>query len=165
MIHILLGLSSCPLQAYSSGSWALFLLAKPTFQEHISLSNNLWWENVEVSPSPFQLITRSIIALQAFFIITFKLSLTTFCHTHPGTPQISHTFTLRGSGDQKFPDLSSSASVDSDKGWQSMSPGILVLFTGPVGLMVTQPTKFNKNKVQITEKHWSRLIGKPNTSL
>ena len=41
------------------------------------------------------------------------------------------------------------ASVISNKGWQSLSPGTLVLLAGPIGLMVTQATEFNKNKVWI----------------
>ena len=81
-----MGLSSNHLQAYPSGSWMLLLLAKSTSQDYISLSINLWWKNVRVSPSAFQLITRSIIPLQAFLIITFKLSLTDFCCAHPETP-------------------------------------------------------------------------------
>ena len=38
-------LSSWHLQASPSGSWTLLLLAKPTFQEYISLSGNLWQKN------------------------------------------------------------------------------------------------------------------------
>ena len=53
---------------------------------------------VEVSLSAFWLITRSIVPLQAFLIITFKLSLTAFCWAHPGMPQICHTLTIRGWG-------------------------------------------------------------------
>ena len=64
---------------------------------------------MEVSPSAFQLITRSIVPLQAFLIIIPKLSLTTFCHAHPGMPQICHNFTIRGVGDQELPDLTSSS--------------------------------------------------------
>ena len=46
VIHILLGLPLHHLQAYyPSGLWMLLLLGKPTSQECISLSNNLWWEN------------------------------------------------------------------------------------------------------------------------
>ena len=57
------------------------------------------------------------------------------------------------------------ASVSSNKGWQSLSPGTLVLLAEPVGLMATQVIKFNKNKVQIAGKCQLRLINKPNTSL
>ena len=38
------------------------------------------------------------------------------------------------------------ASVSSDEGWQSLSSGTLVLLAGPIGLMATQGTKFNKTK-------------------
>ena len=47
VIHVLLGLSSHHLQAYTSGLWMLLLLAKPMSQEHISLSGNLWWKSSE----------------------------------------------------------------------------------------------------------------------
>ena len=57
------------------------------------------------------------------------------------------------------------ASVSSNKKWQSLSQGTLVLLAGPIGLMATQETKFNKNKVQIAGRHQSRLISKLNTSL
>ena len=45
---------TCHLQAYPSGLWMLLLLAKPTSQEHISFSDNLWQENVKASLSAFQ---------------------------------------------------------------------------------------------------------------
>ena len=38
------------------------------------------------------------------------------------------------------------ASVSSDKEWQSLLPGTLVLLAGPIGLMVTQTTEFEKPK-------------------
>ena len=113
----------------------------------------------------FWLIMGSIIPLQAFLIITFKLSLTNFCHTHPGAPQICHNFTLRGVGDQELPDLSLLASVSSDKGQQSLLPGTLVPLAGHIGLKVIQATNFNKNKVWITGKFQLSLINEPNTSL
>ena len=55
--------------------------------------------------------------------------------------------------------------VGSNKGWQSLLPGTLVLLAGPIGLMDTQATKFNKNKVWITGRCQLRLINKPNASL
>ena len=38
------------------------------------------------------------------------------------------------------------ASVSSNGGWQSLPPGTLVLLAGPIGLMGTQTTKFEKKK-------------------
>ena len=62
------------------------------------------------------------------------------------------TTSLReGVGDQELPDPSSSASVSSDKGRQSLPPGTLALLAGPIGLMLTQTTEVNKNKGWITE--------------
>ena len=66
---------------------------------------------------------------------------------------ICHNFSMRGVGDQELSDLSSSASVGSDKGRQSLSPGTLALLAGLIGLMVTETTKVNKNKGWITERH------------
>ena len=149
VIHILLGLSSCHLQAYPSGSWTLLLLAKPASQEHISLSNNLWQENVEVSPSAFWLVTRSIIPFQAFLIKTFKLSLTTFCCAHQGMPQICHTFTMRRWGIRNSLISLCLASIGSDKVQWSLSPGTLVLSAGPIGLMATHAPEFNKNIIKM----------------
>ena len=72
---------------------------------------------------------------------------------------------MRGVGDQELPDPLPLASVGSNKGQQSLPPGTLVLLAGPVGLMVTQATKFNKNKVWITRRCQSRVISELNTSL
>ena len=127
MIHTLLGLSSHHPWAYPSGSWTLLLLEKSMSQEHISLSNKLWWENVEVSPSALWLITGSILPLQAFMMIMCKLSLTTSCHVHSGMPQICHTFTMRGWGIRNSLISLPLASIGSDKVWQSFSLGTLVL--------------------------------------
>ena len=136
MIHILLGLSTSHLQAYPSGFWSLLLLAKPTSQEHISLSNNLQQENMNVSPSALGLITRSFMPLQDFLITTFNLSLIDLCQTHPGMPQICHNFTLRGGTRYSLISLPP-ASVSCDKGWQSLLPGTPVLLAGLFGLMAT----------------------------
>ena len=57
------------------------------------------------------------------------------------------------------------ASVGSDKGWQSLPPGTLVLLAGPIGLMVTQTAKANKNKDWITGRCRLRVASKLNTSL
>ena len=46
---------------------------KTNVPKHISPSDNLWWENIKVSPSAFQLITGSIIPLLDLLIITSKL--------------------------------------------------------------------------------------------
>ena len=143
-MHILLGLSLHHLKAYPSGSWMLLLQAKPTSQEHISLSNNLWQENLEVSPSAFQLITGSIIPLQAFLMIIFKLPLTAFCWAHPRTPQICHTHIMREWGIRNPLISFTLASVGSERVQQSLSPGALVLIAEHIGLMATQATKFNK---------------------
>ena len=47
------------------------------------------------------------------------------------------------------------ASVSSDKGWQSLLPGTLVLLVGSIGLMVTQTTEVNKNKDWIVDVGFS----------
>ena len=57
------------------------------------------------------------------------------------------------------------AFVSSDKEWWSLSPGTLVLLVGPIGLMVIQATKFDKNKVCLTGNHQLSLINEPNISL
>ena len=98
-----------------SGSWMPLLLAKPISQEHISLSNNLWQENMEVSSSAFWLTTRSIVPLQAFLMITFKVSLTAFCCAHPGMPKFCHTLTMRGWGIKNCLISLLLASISSDK--------------------------------------------------
>ena len=104
---------------------------------------------MKASLSAFQLITGPIVLLQAFLIITFKLSLTDCYHTHPETPKICYNFNKRGVGDQELPETYSSASVGSKIGWESLPSGSLALLAGPVGLMVTQTTKFNKIKVEM----------------
>ena len=38
------------------------------------------------------------------------------------------------------------------KGWQSLPLGALALLAGPIGLMVTETTKVNKNKNWIAER-------------
>ena len=65
---------------------------------------------------------------------------------------ICHSITMRWVGNQELTNLSPLASVSTNKGWQSLSPGTLVLLARPIGLIVTQATKFNKNKVWITGK-------------
>ena len=55
------------------------------------------------------------------------------------------------------------ASIGSNKVQQSLSPGTLVLVAEHISLMATQAIKFNKNRVQITQRHQSQLISKPNT--
>ena len=60
--------------------------------------------------------------------------------------------------------LSPLASIGSDKGQQSLSPGTLVLLAGSVGLMVTQATKFEKKqgldcrKMPIKLHQWTKQI-------
>ena len=78
---------------------------------------------------------------------------------------ISHSFTKRGVGNQELPDPSSSVSVSSDKGRQSLPPGTLALLAGPIALMVTQTSKVTKTKGWITERCQSRVISKVNTFL
>ena len=165
MIHILLACLSCHLQAYPSGSWMLLLLAKPTSQEHISLSNNLWWENngsFSISPSADNWINHTFTGLLDYNIqaVTYQLL---SCPPRDAT-NLSQLHYKRGWVTRNSLISLPLASVSSDKGQQSLSPGTLVLLAGPVGLMVTQATEFNKNKVWIAERCWSRLISKPNTS-
>ena len=80
-------------------------------------------------------------------MITLKLSLTTFCWAHPGTPQICHTsggWEIRNSLLSLPP-----VPISSDTVQQSLLPGTVVLIAEHIGLMATQATKFNKNRVQI----------------
>ena len=153
------------LQAYPSGWWTChFFWQNQQSKEHISLSNNLWLENVEVSPSGFQLITRSIIPLQAFLIITFNLSLTTFSLCPPrDAANLSRTFTMRGWGIGNSLISLPLASIGSNQVQQSLSPGTLVLTAEHIGLMATQATGFNRNRVRIAQRCQSWLISKPNT--
>ena len=125
-IHILLVLSLHHLQAYPSGLWTLFLLAKPMSQEPISHSGNLQWKN---SGSFF--VSISTDNQFSFLIITFKLSLTKFCYAHQGTPHICPQLHYeRGWANRKSMIPLPLASVGSDKGWQSLPPVTLVLLTG-----------------------------------
>ena len=55
-------------------------------------------------------------------------------------------FYMRG-GAQELPDLSPLASADTNKGWQSLSTGTLVLLAGGIGLVVTQATKFSRDGI------------------
>ena len=102
-------------------------------QEHISLSNNLWQENLEVSLSAFQLLTERLV-IQA----------------HPGMRQICHTLTVRGWRIRNSLISLPLASIGSDKVQLSLPPGTLFLLAENIDLMATQATKFNKNRVQIT---------------
>ena len=119
----------------------------------------------KASRSAFWLITRSIVPLQTFLIITFKLSLTNFCLPTQGCHISVTTLLWEGVGIQGLPDTSYSASVSSNKGRQSLPPGTLALLTGPTDLMVTQTTKVNKNKGWSTKRHLSRVCSELNTSL
>ena len=56
-----------------------------------------------------------------------------------------HNFNKIGVGDQGLHDPYSSASVSTDEGWQSLPLGTLALLAGPIGLMIMQTTKVNKN--------------------
>ena len=86
-------------------------------------------------------------------MIMFKLSLTVFCHAHPGTPQMCHTLTMRRCRIRNSLISLPLASISSDKVQWSWSPGSLLLLAGPIGLMATPATKFNKNKVWIAGRH------------
>ena len=88
MIHILWGLSLCHLQAYPSGSWMLLLLAKPTSQEHISLSGNLWWKNSK--SFSIGLLTDNQIYHTFTGLLDYNTQAVTnqLCCAHPGTPQL-----------------------------------------------------------------------------
>ena len=61
---------------------------------------------------------------------------------------ICHTFT-RGVGIRNSLISLPLASIGSNKVWWSLSPGTLVPIAEPIGLLTTQATKFNKNKVWI----------------
>ena len=87
--------------------------------------------------------------LQAFLMITFKLSLTAFCWPTQGHNK-SVTLTMKEWGIRNSLICLPLASISSDKVQQSLSPGTLVLIAEHIGLMATQATKFNKNRVQIT---------------
>ena len=103
---------------------------------------------MDVSSSAFQLLTERLVV-----------------QAHQWMPQICPTFTMRGWGIRDSLISLPLASVSSDKGWQSLSPGTLVLLAGPIGLMATQATELNKNKVWIAGRCQSRLISRPNTYL
>ena len=62
---------------------------------------------------------------------------------------ICYTLTMRRWGIRNSLMSLPVASVSSDKVQQSLSPGTLVLLAEHIGLMATQATEFNKNRVQI----------------
>ena len=76
---------------------------------------------------------------------------------------ICHTFTMRRWGIRNSLISLPLASISSNKVWWSLSPGTLVLLASSIGLMATQATEFNKNKVQIAGRHQSILISELNT--
>ena len=129
----------------------LLLLEKPTSQKHISLGGTLWWRNSKSFSISLSADKQSYCTFTGLLDYSNQ-TVTDFCCAHPEMSQICHNFTKRRVGNQEFPDTYSSASVASDEGWQSLPPGTLALLAGPIGLMVTQTTKFNKNKSWITER-------------
>ena len=166
MIHILLGLSSCHLQAYPLGSWMLLLVAKPTSQEHISLSSNLWQKNSH--SFSFSILADN----QIYHTFTGLLDYNIQAVIYPllsdpprDTTNLSQLHYERGWVTRNSLIPLPLAFVGSSKGWQSLLPGILVLSARPIGLMVTQTTKVNKNKGWIAGRCQSRVISKLNTSL
>ena len=92
----------------------------------------------------FWLITRHIIALQAFLIIKFKPSLTFVMPTQGCHKSVTTSLWVGWMTRISLITLPP-ASAGSNKGQQSLPLGTLALLVRPTGLMVTQTTEVNKN--------------------
>ena len=148
----------------STSSWACHCTTyRLILQAHRQCS---FWQN-QHSPDVFPLVAiyggrTAKASPSAFWLLTKRLVV----QAHPGTPQIHHTLHYEREWATKNSLIPLPLpSVDSDKGWQSLSPGTLVLLAGPIGLMVTQTTKVNENKDWIIGRCQSRVISKLNISL
>ena len=148
MIHILLGLPLHHLQAYPSCSQMLLLLAKPTSQECISLSSNLWQKNTGSFSVSLLAVNQKVGSLSP------PRDATSLSQLHFKRGWVTRNSLI------PLP----LASVGSNKGWQSLLPGTLDLLARPVGLMVTQASELNKNEVWIAGRWKLRVISKLNTS-